>query len=101
MADNDYTVGVQPFPGLFPAGHPASFIPMQWEGCWGGFHNDFCEVTTADRTYEFAYDESETKQGEITLISSLDGPLNFKLVITTMIILKKYLSGSNSSMELN
>ena len=43
------------------------------------FHNDFCEVTTADRTYEFAYDESETKQGEITLISDLDGPLNFQV----------------------
>ncbi len=79
LADNDYTVGVQPFPGLFPVGHPASSIPMQWEGCWGGFHNNFCEVTTADRTYEFAYDESETKQGEITLISSLDGPLNFQV----------------------
>ena len=77
MADNDYTVGVTPFPGLFPAGHPASFIPMQWEGCWGGFHSDFCEVTTADRTYEFAFAHEETMQGEITIISDLDGPLNF------------------------
>ena len=64
---------------LFPPGHPASFIPMQWEGCWGGFHNDFCEVTTADRTYEFAFAEEETWQGEITLISDLDGPLNFQV----------------------
>jgi len=79
MADNDYTVGVDPFPGLFPQGHPASFIPMQWEGCWGGFHSDFCEVTTADRTYEFAFAEEETWQGEITLISDLDGPLNFQV----------------------
>ena len=79
MADNDYTVGVAPFPGLFPPGHPASFIPMQWEGCWGGFHSDFCEVTTADRTYEFAFAEEETWQGEITLISDLDGPLNFQV----------------------
>ena len=74
MADNDYTVGVAPFPGLFPTG-----IPMQWEGCWGGFHSDFCEVTTADRTYEFAFAEEETMQGEITLISDLDGPLNFQV----------------------
>ena len=79
MADNDYTVGVAPFPGLFPPGHPASFIPMQWEGCWGGFHSDFCEVTTADRTYEFSFSEEETWQGEITLISDLDGPLNFQV----------------------
>ena len=77
MADNDYSVGVAPFPGLFPPGHPASFIPMQWEGCWGGFHSDFCEVTTADRTYEFAFAHEETMQGEITIISDLDGPLNF------------------------
>ena len=36
MGDNDYSVAVQKFPGLFPAGHPAAAIPMQWTGCFGG-----------------------------------------------------------------
>ena len=79
MADNDYAVATSPFPGLFPAGHPASFIPMQWDGCYGGVHNTFCETNTADRTYEFAFAETETWQGEITLISDLDGPLNYQI----------------------
>ena len=79
MADNDYNAAVAPFPGLFPFPHPLSAVPMQWEGCWGGFHSDFCETTNADRTYEFAYDENENWQGEITLISDLDGPVNFQI----------------------
>ena len=33
MGDNDYNVAVNPFPGLFPPGHPAAAIPMQWTGC--------------------------------------------------------------------
>ena len=60
MADNDYSVATSPFPGLVPAGHPASFIPMQWDGCYGGVHNTLCESNTADRTYEFAFAETET-----------------------------------------
>ena len=79
MADNDYNNSTTPFPGLFPAGHPASAIPMQWEGCFGGFHSTFCETINSDRTYEFAKDETETWQGEVTLISSLDGPLNYQI----------------------
>ena len=79
MGDNDYNKAVAPFPGLFPPGHPASFIPMQWEGCFGGFHSTFCETVDSDRTYEFAMDETETWQGEVTLISDLDGPLNFQI----------------------
>jgi outer membrane receptor protein involved in Fe transport len=79
MGDNDYSVAVDPFPGLFPAGHPASFIPMQWEGCFGGFDFSFCETIDSDRTYEFATVESETWQGEVTLISDLDGPLNYQI----------------------
>ena len=79
MADNDYNNSITPFPGLFPAGHPASAIPMQWEGCFGGFHSTFCETINSDRTYEFAKDETETWQGEVTLISNLDGPLNYQI----------------------
>ena len=79
MGDNDYNRATQPFPGLFPPGHPASFIPMQWEGCFGGFHSTFCETVDADRTYEFSYAEDETWQGEFTLISDLDGPLNYQI----------------------
>ena len=79
MADNDYNNSTTPFPGLFPAGHPASGIPMQWEGCFGGFHSTFCETVDSDRTYEFAKDETETWQGEVTLVSSLDGPLNYQI----------------------
>ena len=79
MADNDYNNSTTPFPGLFPAGHPASAIPMQWEGCFGGFHSTFCETINSDRTYEFAKDETETWQGEVTLISNLDGPLNYQI----------------------
>ena len=79
VGDNDYAVAPQPFPGLFPAGHPASLIPMQWEGCYGGFHNTFCETNTTDRTYEFAFTETETWQGEVTLISDFDGPLNYQI----------------------
>ena len=79
MGDNDYNRATQPFPGLFPPGHPASFIPMQWEGCFGGFHSTFCETVVADRTYEFSYAEDETWQGEVTLISDLDGPLNYQI----------------------
>ena len=79
MADNDYNNSTDAFPGLFPAGHPASFIPMQWEGCFGGFHSTFCETVDSDRTYEFAMDETETWQAEVTLISNLDGPLNYQI----------------------
>ena len=79
MADNDYNNSTTPFPGLFPEGHPASAIPMQWEGCFGGFHSTFCETINSDRTYEFAKDETETWQGEVTLISNLDGPLNYQI----------------------
>ena len=50
---------------------------MQWEGCFGGFHSSFCETIDSDRTYEFAMDETETWQAEVTLISNLDGPLKF------------------------
>ena len=52
---------------------------MQWEGCYGGFHNTFCEINTTDRTYEFAFTETETWQGEVTLISDFDGPLNYQI----------------------
>ena len=79
MADNDYNNSTDAFPGLFPAGHPASFIPMQWEGCFGGFHSTFCETVDSDRTYEFSMDETETWQAEVTLISNLDGPLNYQI----------------------
>jgi outer membrane receptor protein involved in Fe transport len=79
MGDNDYNNSTAPFPGLFPAGHPAAGIPMQWEGCFGGFHSTFCETVDSDRTYEFSMDETETWQGEVTLISSLDGPLNYQI----------------------
>ena len=79
MGDNDYNNSTDAFPGLFPAGHPASFIPMQWEGCFGGFHSTFCETVDSDRTYEFAMDETETWQAEVTLISNLDGPLNYQI----------------------
>jgi outer membrane receptor protein involved in Fe transport len=79
MADNDYNNATSAFPGLFPAGSPASLIPMQWEGCFGGFHSTFCETVDSDRTYEFAMDETETWQGEVTLISDLDGPLNYQI----------------------
>ena len=77
MGDNDYNVAVNPFPGLFPPGHPAAAIPMQWTGCFGGDDYGFCETIDADRTYEFAKVESETRQLEATLISNLDGPINF------------------------
>jgi iron complex outermembrane receptor protein len=79
MADNDYNNSTDAFPGLFPAGHPASLIPMQWEGCFGGFHSTFCETVDSDRTYEFSMDETETWQAEVTLISDLDGPLNYQI----------------------
>ena len=79
MGDNDYNNSTDAFPGLFPAGHPASFIPMQWEGCFGGFHSTFCETVDSDRTYEFAMDETETWQAEVTIISNLDGPLNYQI----------------------
>jgi outer membrane receptor protein involved in Fe transport len=79
MADNDYNNATAAFPGLFPAGSPASFIPMQWEGCFGGFHSTFCETIDSDRTYEFSMDETETWQAEVTLISNLDGPLNYQI----------------------
>jgi outer membrane receptor protein involved in Fe transport len=79
MADNDYNNSTDAFPGLFPAGHPASFIPMQWEGCFGGFHSTFCETVDSDRTYEFSMDETETWQAEVTIISNLDGPLNYQI----------------------
>jgi iron complex outermembrane recepter protein len=79
MADNDYNNSTDAFPGLFPAGHPASFIPMEWEGCFGGFHSTFCETVDSDRTYEFSMDETETWQAEVTLISDLDGPLNYQI----------------------
>ena len=79
MGDNDYNNSTDAFPGLFPAGHPASFIPMQWEGCFGGFHSTFCETVDSDRTYEFSMDETETWQAEVTLISNLDGPLNYQI----------------------
>ena len=79
MGDNDYNNSTDAFPGLFPAGHPASFIPMQWEGCFGGFHSTFCETVDSDRTYEFSMDETETWQAEVTLISDLDGPLNYQI----------------------
>jgi outer membrane receptor protein involved in Fe transport len=52
---------------------------MQWEGCFGGFHSTFCETIDSDRTYEFAMDETETWQAEVTLISNLDGPLNYQI----------------------
>ena len=77
MGDNDYNVAVSPFPGLFPPGHPAAAIPMQWTGCFGGEGYGFCEIVDSDRTYEFAVVESETRQLEATLISNLDGPINF------------------------
>ena len=78
MGDNDYSVATQKFPGLFPAGHPASFIPMEWVGCFGGIKGSgFCETIDSDRTYEFANVESETRQAEISIISDLDGPINF------------------------
>ena len=77
MGDNDYNVAVNPFPGLFPPGHPAAAIPMQWTGCFGGEGYGFCEIVDSDRTYEFANVESETRQLEATLISNLDGPINF------------------------
>tara|TARA_Y100000589_G_scaffold159388_1_gene151668 strand:+ start:66 stop:2183 length:2118 start_codon:yes stop_codon:yes gene_type:complete len=77
MGDNDYNVAVNPFPGLFPPGHPAAAIPMQWTGCFGGDDYGFCETVDADRTYEFAKVESETRQLEATLVSNLDGPVNF------------------------
>ncbi|MDB2489333.1 TonB-dependent receptor plug domain-containing protein [Gammaproteobacteria bacterium] len=79
MADNDYNNSTDAFPGLFPAGHPASLIPMEWEGCFGGFHSTFCETVDSDRTYEFSMDETETWQAEVTLISDLDGPLNYQI----------------------
>lgn len=79
MGDNDYNNATAPFPGLFPEGHPASVIPMQWEGCFGGFHSTFCETIDSDRTYEFSMDETETWQAEVTLISDLDGPLNYQI----------------------
>ena len=79
MADNDYNNATSAFPGLFPAGSPASLIPMQWEGCFGGFHSTFCETVDSDRTYEFSMDETETWQAEVTLISDLDGPLNYQI----------------------
>ena len=77
MGDNDYNVAVNPFPGLFPPGHPAAAIPMQWTGCFGGEGYGFCEIIDSDRTYEFAVVESETRQLEATLVSNLDGPINF------------------------
>ena len=77
MGDNDYNVAVSPFPGLFPPGHPAAAIPMQWTGCFGGEGYGFCEIVDSDRTYEFSVVESETRQLEATLISNLDGPINF------------------------
>ena len=78
MGDNDYSVAVQKFPGLFPAGHPAAAIPMQWTGCFGGIKGSgFCETIDSDRTYEFANVESETRQAEVSIISDLDGPINF------------------------
>tara|TARA_X000000368_G_scaffold147944_2_gene116671 strand:- start:1588 stop:4296 length:2709 start_codon:yes stop_codon:yes gene_type:complete len=78
MGDNDYSVAVQKFPGLFPAGHPAAAIPMEWTGCFGGIKGSgFCETIDSDRTYEFANVESETRQAEVSIISDLDGPINF------------------------
>ena len=44
---------------------------------FGGEGYGFCEIVDSDRTYEFAVVESETRQLEATLISNLDGPINF------------------------
>jgi hypothetical protein len=77
MGDNDYSVAVQKFPGLFPAGHPAAAIPMQWTGCFGGEGYGFCEMIDSDRTYEFSNADSETRQAEVTFISNYDGPVNY------------------------
>ena len=72
MGDNDYSVAVQKFPGLFPAGHPAAAIPMQWTGCFGGEGYGFCEMIDSDRTYEFSNADSETRQAEVTFISNYE-----------------------------
>ena len=77
MGDNDYSVATQKFPGLFPAGHPAAAIPMQWTGCFGGEGYGFCEMIDSDRTYEFSNADSETRQAEVTFISNYDGPVNY------------------------
>jgi outer membrane receptor protein involved in Fe transport len=75
MNDNDYSVAVQPFPGLVPN----TGIPMSWYGCFGGEGYGFCETIDSDRTYEFSVVSTDTQQGEITFISDKDGPVNFVL----------------------
>ena len=72
---NDYSVSVQPFPGLIPT----TGIPMSWYGCFGGEGYGFCETVDSDRTYEFSVVTTDTQQGEITFISDKDGPVNFVL----------------------
>jgi outer membrane receptor protein involved in Fe transport len=75
MNDNDYSVSVQPFPGLIPT----TGIPMSWYGCFGGEGYGFCETIDSDRTYEFSVVNTDTQQGEISFISDKDGPVNFVL----------------------
>ena len=74
MNDQDYSVSVQPFPGLIPT----TGIPMSWNGCFGNTGGiNFCETVDSDRTYEFATVVTDTQQAEITIISDYDGPVNF------------------------
>ena len=76
MNDNDYSVSVQPFPGLIPT----LPIPMSWTGCFGNTGGiNFCETVDSDRTYEFATVVTDTQQAEISIISDYDGAVNFTL----------------------
>ena len=81
MNDSDYSVSPNSFAGLLAPPPPAGYGlgPISWTGCFGGGGFGFCEEIDSDRTYEFSVVETESQQAEITLISDLDGPINYVL----------------------
>ena len=77
--DNDYSVASEPFPGLAPQ---LGLGPISWNGCFGGYRGTgFCENIDSDRTYEFAVVRTYGQQFELSLVSDMDGPLNYTLGI--------------------
>ena len=70
MNDNDYSFAPQPFPGVLPQ---LGLGPISWEAEFYGL----TEIVDSERTYEFADVDTDDIQAEISIISDLDGPMNF------------------------
>jgi iron complex outermembrane receptor protein len=78
MGDNDYSHSERPFPGILAAyGLPAVSFPATFGGNFNGTDYSFTETVTGDRTYEFSNATRNSNQGEITIVSDYDGPINF------------------------